>query len=239
MLRIDKLSVGIRFAKRRFALNSNWGAVTDALGEEQKIELITTGVPGALEGYFVRLADRGITVKISADNVVMVQNSYNGTKGVDAEAFLKQFESTWTTINRAVKVQNFRRVGIVAEHRVSNSPEPSRLLAEKLITQAVEGFQAGFRLHTEQRIPITGSSRPNIKSDAFVNVITDLYDSESDEEPAPDAYNANLDIQRYFDPPLQGGVADEAKRLYNKEFVNRWRRWKEQLDALGLLPKHE
>ena len=78
-------------------------------------------------------------------------------------------------------------------------------------------------------------SRTDEAKDAYINVISTIYDSKVDrDKEEANAINANLDVQQYFAPPISRGVVDAVRALYRKQFTDEWREFGQTLKNMDV-----
>lgn len=125
---------------------------------------------------------------------------------------------------------------MVAEHRIGpTSGSPSKVLLEAFTKLTSSSHPGKFQLRYEDRSLINSGSPPNLQKDDYLNVIYELYDSETDASHSQqDHINANIDVQRYYSPFLNGNVFDEVNKL-KKEFQRQKTNFASDLTAKGLL----
>ena len=236
MLPISKLTAGVRVARLMMRVTSKWGEGFDALGglSDSPLEISVFTNPSSAsfsDQYRAEFPTDRLQLLIGVSDIVL---QTTGSASVKPEKFMERFEQLWTTINRHLQVTDIRRLGLVAEYR-RNQQESSAHLVRNLTRMPTEGFPAKFLLNFERRLPTITGARPDPKSSDFVNLIYQIYDSVRDETPEEGAFNANLDVQRYYDPLLQEGVPEQLRALYRKHFEDHWRKFQKTLEDLSVL----
>jgi hypothetical protein len=240
VLVIKKLTVGITPVAQMFRVASFSGQIAD------EIIVSTRDKPIRNSEYFTELSgpsvaaiqlrnkERGNYLLINSGNIVFTQERFKAH--VDIDKFLEEFAQLWGVIDDILEVQQVRRIGMVAEHRVFNVDDPSKVLQGALTKYPMPDHTGKFYCSFEKRIPLgRGASPINVKVDAFTNMLHQFYDAEMDlESPEPNAFNVNLDVQRYYTDETGDRVLDEVRSL-KRDFETQWREFQAQIKALGLM----
>jgi hypothetical protein len=193
-------------------------------------EVSPVGGPG---GLTLRGKEAANVLTVGTGNITFTQDRYSSR--VDIDKFLEEFGQLWKIIDHVVSIQQVRRIGIVAEHRVTGISDPSKFLAEKFTRFPASDIAAKFIFGIERRIPLSQATKVNIATDAFTNVITQVYDAELDtQRPEDNAFNINLDVQRYFGGQKHESVVRELPSI-RKDFETRWKELQTQVVAMGLI----
>lgn len=228
MLKIRKFVIGVRPASKMFRVSSLVGEAIDAvlarrgikpLEDEYYSEVATNIEQGAFQLKSENLVN---VLRIDRDNVIFTKDYYNIDKVIDIEAAILEFAAIWSALEDILKIRDIRRIGFVAEHRIyEEKSNASAILMKTLTTIPPPIYPAKFLLRYEERQPTAEGLAPDIKKSDFVNVITDYYDAEVDADHSErDAANANIDVQKYYAPPLSSNVVSEVRKLqklFNKE----------------------
>jgi len=239
---IKKLTVGVLPAAKVFALSSEWGKIADALRLRmadkpiRNPEFFKMVAHNSAPGGGIRLSndDSGASLIVTPEAITFTKERYASNAGVNVDKLLEEFQTCWDAISSVVKIGPVRRLGLVAEHRVSNQ-HPSDLLL-RTVTKVGDIQQcAKFSLQFENHLPTIGMAAPDIESADFINVIQQFYDSALDIEESEDhAVNANVDVQRYFMPHLTEGIRDGLKQL-RKDFDKHRQEFLKNCVRLGVL----
>lgn len=242
MPQIRKATVGVRPLKKMFRVSSLGGSIVDAVldmrGDTISDDYFTEVATSARPNPVVRIssAKLGNSLQITNEDITFTKDFYNTGKRFHFDDFLKEFRLIWQTVDAYLKVRKIRRIGFVCEHRFSfDKTGSSNLLLSTLTTMQQGGYTERFMLNFESRTLINGE-RPDPEKADFVNTICSAYDSSLDAENKEEgAFNLNIDVQRYFAPVMEGKVADEFLKLYNKQYTPISRKYFEQFKNLGLL----
>lgn len=156
-----------------------------------------------------------------------------GAGHLDFNKFLDTFGQIWAVCDSRLKCGAIRRIGYVTEHQFEKK-DASAFWLNHLTTLKSQGFPAKFNLSFEDRKNTGKGGLPDPSNDDFINVIYNYYDSDLDtDHPEHNFVNANLDVQRYFSPPLRGNPLAEIKKLKG-EYDNNYKKFSEHLISLGL-----
>jgi hypothetical protein len=241
MLGIKKLTIGVQSQSHMFRVGSMSGQIADAIvagivdkpirNAEYFGEVgLSQGPPPLLQ---LRSKDKNNSLSVTLNDVVFAQARYSSHVNVDR--FLEEFGQLWSIVNTHLKVQQVRRLGLVAEHRVYEVDAPSKFLGEKLTKYPQSDFVGKFQCIFEKHLPVVPGTAPDIKTGEFTNVIHQFYDSALDiETPEEHAINLNLDVQHYFTSKLGTNMIAEAKEL-RRQFESHWRDFQTQITSLGLI----
>lgn len=241
---IKKLTIGVHPATKLFRLVTDWGRVTDAViaslpdkpfRDPTYFSTIGT-LPNPPGGVQLKGDDGARVLTLTAEDIVFVRDCYRTeAASMSFDTVREEFSSLWQTLNSILHVQFVRRIGLVAEHRLSGISAPSAFLLQKLTRYPSLDFPARFQLLFERRIPLRDGALPDVKKSDFVNVIYSFYDSSVDtERTTENAVNFNVDVQRYYEPTVNGeNVAGEVRKL-KEIFDSRRREFYDELQKLGV-----
>lgn len=240
MLQIKKLTIGVQPSDKMFRVQSSWGEVVDAINSSRARKPLSpdyfsgVSVSPRKDQFALKNEELGNLFALSAESVVFQKSTYGKSVGVNVDKFMDEFIFIWALVQKRLSITGIRRVGIVAEHRVSGLQDPSGFLAERLVRFKTGPRSAKFNLSFEVRSGVGG--RPFAEGDAaFLNKIHTMYDSSLDSEaPEDGAVNFNLDVQRYYAPLIERGEVDEFKIL-RRTFEGAWREYQSELKDLGLV----
>jgi hypothetical protein len=240
VLVIKKLTVGVAPVVNMFRVASLSGQIADEVVASLKDKPIRNpefftelGAPNTAN-IQLRSKERGNSLLINSGNIVFTQERFKSSVNIDK--FMEEFSQLWKIVDGILEVQQIRRIGIVAEHRVFDVDDPSKLLLTALTKYPQSEYSAKFYCSFEKRIPLARAASPlNVKADEFTNVVHQFYDSELDGDvPEERAFNVNLDVQRYYSDQTGDGVIAEATSL-KREFETQWREFQAQIKTLGLI----
>lgn len=143
---------------------------------------------------------------IDKENIIFMVSNYNNDDEIDIDSAFSEFEYLWKLVNRTLKVQNIRRIGVVLQNKQNLENEnASKFLMNKLNVNNVPAHPAKFNLRYEnRRMTKEGIAKDFYRGD-FFNTIYNYYDSSNeDESNTQNSINVNIDVQRYFSPQLNG-----------------------------------
>jgi hypothetical protein len=218
---VRKFTIGVLPIVKMFRMNSLGGVAIDQLLRLRLKELpedyFTSVSPLAPRmGFVVHDSSRATIFSMTEESISFTKDYFETDKSFDFKKVLEEFKLVWSTINSVLKVQDIRRIGMVAEYRLSISEaSPSDWLRDKFIKWPSDRYADKVRLNFEERGPTKDGKPPNQATDDFINYIYTLYDGVLDaQHPSSEHMFVNLDVQRYFSPVLNGRVEDEVLKLH-------------------------
>lgn len=239
MSKIQKLSIGVQPFSKMFRVHGLAGAATDAILALRGKELPDSffdevGVNAERTAYRLTGLDQVNALRITETDIVFSKDHYESDVPFNMRKTLDEFRILWNAANSVLSVADIRRIGIVAEYRMSvPHKHPSVWLRNKLTSLPSENVTDKFSLRFEERKFAADGIAPDPKKSDFINTIYSYYDSSTDDSHAsPGFINVNLDVQRYFAPMLKGGVPDELTKLL-KHFEAAEARLAESLSKMG------
>ncbi|MGB8410942.1 MAG: hypothetical protein WCE58_13665 [Gallionella sp.] len=223
MAKINKATVGILFSEKMFRITSVFGSLTD--------DLLALSAKGIIADTFKTIGrdvhnsqlqlynkETGVYFSIDLENITYTKDLYDSEANYDFAGHLAEFEALWKVMDSRLKFPSIRRIGYVTEQRVHAGETSNKLLVEKLSRIKPLGFTAKFLMTFEDRINVGYGGLPDPTKDDFINIIRAYYDSAIDaQHPEVDSINANLDVQRYYNPYLKGEPFADIKKL-KKEY---------------------
>jgi hypothetical protein len=221
MEKIRKFIVGVRPASKMFRLQSLSGLVIDTIlsargskpfDDEYYSMVETTNSNGSFRLFNSKL---GNSLLVDDSNVIFMKNTYECNVNLTPEKMLDEFSAIWPQINKILKINDIRRIGIVGEHQIHiGKKNPNVILMSSLTNILVPQHPSKFHLKYEERRPTKEGIAPDILKSDFININYEYYDSEIDVDHSTiDSLNANIDVQRYYSPLLTSNVTDEVKKL--------------------------
>jgi hypothetical protein len=222
MEKIRKLVIGVRPVSKMFRLQSLSGLVIDTIlsargakpfDDEYYSMIETNNSIGSFRLFNNKL---GNSLHVDESNVLFMKSAYECDTNLRPDKMLDEFSAIWSLINKILKINDIRRIGIVGEHQIHiEKKNPSKILMGSLTNISVPQHPSKFHLKYEERRPTKEGLAPDILKSDFININYDYYDSEIDVDHSTiDSLNANLDVQRYYSPLLSSNVADEVKKLH-------------------------
>lgn len=239
MSAVKKFVLGIRPANKMFRVESLKGLLVDAFLEARGKEIsesyyTSIAETGAAPFVALQNEEEGNYLIIDRDNVVFTKSKYKTNSHVDLDEAIGEFRKIWNIAQKIINLKGIRRIGYVAEHRITPNGNNNAELLKALTKISGKEFPFGFNLHFESRAPSKGSTSVDIEKGRFTNVIYDYYDSAMDSaEKEPNKINANIDYQKYFMPLIDTGKFDEMEKVFF-EFKKELAKFEAELVKLGL-----
>jgi hypothetical protein len=219
MVRIKKFIVGIKPATKMFRIGTLGGSVIDAVlaarAEKALSEAYFSEVGRASDrvGYLLSNDELGNTLRIEDSNIIFIKDLYDSERKFDLAEILAEWRFLWKVVNGILEVRDVHRIGVAAEHQFESvGGTASNKLHSAFFAGAHPQHAGRFNLQYEERRPAMGKTGlPDIKKDAFVNVLHHYYDSELDDDhDVKGRINANLDVQKYYSPYFNGSTLGTA-----------------------------
>lgn len=237
-----KIVIGIRPAGKMFRISSVWGLIADKLLSERGSNKLYSNNffdrvkhPKSIgEGFGLSNKELGHHLVIQETDILFFKDTLWNDKSLSTSKVFEEFNYLWKLINPILKVDEIRRIGVISEHRMYPTKQrPSEFIQERITKTTTNNFLKNTLLHYEESRLIDGGSKPDLDKDDCINVIKDIYDSGRDEVSDNKAVNYNIDVQRYFGPP----VDDLKKGLKITETIFREekKKFKNELIALEVL----
>ena len=222
MVKIQKFVIGVSLASKMFRLPSLAGLAIDTIlsarGSKPLDEEYYSTVETSNEYGAFRLQNKklGNSLHVDVSNILFSKDTYECEANIAFVKALDEFSTIWLLINKILKINDIRRIGMVGEHQIHiEKQNPNKLLMNSLVKVPVPQFPSKFNLSYEERRPTKEGIAPDIDKSDFINIIYQYYDSVLDvNHSAADSLNANLDVQRYYSPLLTTNVSDEVKKLH-------------------------
>lgn len=224
---LNRFVIGIKFNKRCFKLPSVGGIAIDeiiALCEKDKdlganyYNQVST--PSTIEGeYSISfMKDKRVnTLSILPDQFVF-KKSHESSGSINVDKAISEFQKIWKVANKVCAFPDVRRIGFVGEYRIDpgKNSKSADLLISKLTKFSPPSDCTKFYLTWEDRGLDSNGGAVNPDIDAFVNKIYSFYMSEMDETPQKGRINANIDVQKYFNPAKLDPIGEfrELKDIY-------------------------
>ncbi len=185
----------------------------------------------------LRSADSIKYLHIDASNVIYTRDHYDKAHTADWNELKSEFVSIWNLIKKTKKINEVRRIGVVAEYKIScPNNDQSSVLMDKVTKLGIQDGNKKFQLAYETHYPLDKTDTSSTENQEFINVIHQIYDGLIDGHHSEDGYiHVLLDVQHYYAPVSQSSkVIDEVTKLY-KVFSEHESELKEQLKKLGLI----
>lgn len=237
-----KFIVGIRPSSKIFRLSSLEGMIIDSIlslrgkkpiEAEYYSEVATNIEQGA---FRLQNNELGNIIRVDQSNIIFIKDSYETGNVINTEKVLGEFYEIWSAINKVLKLNDVRRIGIAAEFRISSDVNNINIKALEVFSKISPPKHPGkFHLRYEDRREAKTGKIPDIEKSDFVNVIYDYYDSEMDvDHPKPGLLNTNIDVQRYFSPLLTKNIWEEVK-IQKRKFDNEIKDFRANLKRIEMV----
>jgi hypothetical protein len=242
VVKIKKFIVGIRPSSKIFRLTSLYGTIVDSIlaqrGSNQISDEYYSNVGSNVEQGVFTLENKelGNILRMDHSNIIFVKSSYEADITINTEKTLLEYQTIWSIINQVLKLNDIRRIGVSAEHRITNDETNiNAKFIEAFCKFSPPKHLGGLHLkYEDRREPKTGIIPDPNKSD-YLNIIYDYYDSELDaSHSAKGSINANLDVQRYYSPLVMKNIWDEVK-IQKRQFDNELKGFYKNLRDLRLI----
>jgi hypothetical protein len=235
---VRKMSIGVRPVRKMFRVPGIGGEAADAILSQAELPEGYFNVVGSSTDRKVwRLSNdkQSNFLALSEESVVFVRNYYASNDAYDFTKVLSEFRAIWSALQPRLNVRDIRCIGIVCEYRFSvGATDPSVWLRRSLTKLNTDRHTQKFNLRFEDRDHMPDGKAPDPKRSDFINYIYQYYDSALDvDHPASGFVDVDLDVQRYFAPVVNPGVADEVMKLNNKFFEPAEKRLDEHMKSLG------
>ena len=111
MIRMQKLTIGIRPATRMFRMVSVGGVAIDAVLRARDNDFlpkdyytqVTTGADH--NGYQLANPENGNTLKLDRDNVVFIKDNFDSDQPIDMKTAVLEFMLIWSEIKKRVPLK--------------------------------------------------------------------------------------------------------------------------------------
>jgi hypothetical protein len=219
MMKVQKATVGIRFSERIFRISTLSGNLIDDVfslrrGPLTNDHFAAVGRDRQGNGFTMSNEEYGNYLTVDIENVTYTQDLYDSDRDFDFEKFFHEFGAIWAALDSQLQAPHIRRIGYVCEHRIEDANASQSLLKALTPHGNGQGYPAKFNLSFEVRKNTGHGGLPDPIKDDFLNLIYGYYDSSLDTSHAQDgAFNANLDVQRYYSPALKDKVLDEFRKV--------------------------
>ena len=172
---------------------------------------------------------------IKPDQFILRKTSFDSNFVIQTEKTLSEFELLWEKTDEIIKFPAIRRIGLVAEYRFDEKKPDSAAndLIKSLLVIKPPVYSGRFQLTYEDRKLKEDGSIANHEDDDFWNTIYSFYLSNSDENPEEGKINANIDVQKYYNPAKSNPLGELHK--VKKQFITEKSRFKQKLIELGLV----
>lgn len=234
--------IGIHFNEKMFRLQSVGGLVIDSILKLRDTEIkndyftkVSTSLTRENEYTISLIDDSGENIiVISPEQFVFKKKSITEGSTVNVIKAIEEFQILWKTANKIILFPASRRIGFVGEIRINERKSgDSGLQLIQAITKFNSPASCGrFHLTFEDRELTKEGKLANVDSDDFWTKHLSFYNSEIDETPEKGKINANIDVQRYFNP----AKVDPLKELnaIKSRFTEEKTKFKNQLKNIGL-----
>ncbi|MCD4743705.1 MAG: hypothetical protein K8R67_14680 [Desulfobacteraceae bacterium] len=228
MIEIKHFVIGLRPSSKLFRLPSVAGLIIDEILAKRGTNVISDeyyskiAADNGKEYYELHNRKLGNSLIFTVSDIIFKKSYYKNSSSFSHKKVISEFKELWAIIDKHLKIVDIRRIGIAVQHRFDDND------ACKTLIKSFTNFEdmkhpAKFRLHFENRHSTPAGNAPDVKKDDFVNVIYDFYESGiSNEHPSKKAFNANLDVQRYYSPLVKSKVTEQVDKvltIFKKEKI--------------------
>jgi len=174
---------------------------------------------------------------ILPDQVVFKKTSNTYSSAINVEKAIDEFQLLWRAANKIIGFPEIRRIGLVGEYRLKErKPGDAGLQLIESLTKFNAPESCGrFHLTFEERNLKSNGGVADKDIDDFWNQINSFYISDIDETPEKGMINANIDVQKYFNPAKKDPMKDLG--IVKERYLQRKKTFKEDLMAMGLSDK--
>lgn len=241
---LHRFVIGILFNRKMFRLPSVGGMAIDEILKtcEQDKKLgygffNQVSTPATKEGeYSVSMINNGRhnSLSILPDQVVFKRSSTNDSSATSPDKVMEEFSILWKAANKIIEFPEIRRIGLVGEYRIKERKQGS---AGIQLIEALTKFKAPdscgrFHLNFESRSLNSKGEIASTETDDFWNELFSFYISDIDETPEKGKLNANIDVQRYYNPAKR--ELGRELSLVKDKYLDRKKHFKESLKEMGL-----
>lgn len=179
--------------------------------------------------------DKSLRLIIKPDQFVLRKTSYDDYSSIQTEKVLSDFELLWNKADVILKFPPIRRIGLVAEFRLKEKETDSAAndLIKSFLIINPPAYSGRFNLTYEDRELKENGSIANKDKDDYWNTIYTFYPSSNDENPEDGKINANIDVQKYYNPAKTSPIGELHK--VKKRFIEKKSEFKQKLIELGLV----
>ncbi|WP_107796047.1 hypothetical protein [Nitrosomonas aestuarii] len=170
---------------------------------------------------------------IQADKVVFKKTSFGEVSAVSTDKAHQEFEILWKKADSILQFSAIRRIGIVGQFRFNETSENSGAndLIKNLIKLSPPTHSGRFHLTYENRQLNPDNSIPDKQTGDYWNTIYTYYLSENDETPENGKINANIDVQKYYNP-AKSNLMSELKKV-KEQFIKEKKVFRDSLRTMG------
>ncbi|MEJ1381342.1 MAG: hypothetical protein RPT95_10310 [Candidatus Sedimenticola sp. (ex Thyasira tokunagai)] len=234
--------IGIQLNKKMFRLSSSSGLLVDEIlnlrDTEKKIGedyFTQIGISNNPDDLYVSFSneDKSNTLLIKSDQIVFKKTAIDNVAAVVSDKAHQEFEILWKKADGILSFPAVRRIGMVGELRIDESGKNSAAneLVKRLVKINPPEHSGRFQLTYENKRLKNDGSVPDKETDDYWNTIYTYYLSEHDETPVSGKINANIDVQKYYNPAKSNPLA-ELKKV-KSQFAKEKSAFKTSLSELG------
>ena len=241
---LHRFIVGIRFSKKMFRLPSLGGVVIDELLKLQTTEKKLGDNYFSQIGSTVASHDAGISLNddklfnkltILPEQVIFKKTSEHDNAAVSVDGAIEEFKILFNAANKILDFPEMRRLGFVGELRLSEK------YIGKAGLQLIEGLTkfsppegcGRFQLNFEDRNLTDDGVYPDNTTGDFWNKLYTFYNSDIDETPEKGKINANIDLQKYYNPTKSDPIKE--LKIMRKKFGEEKTKFKKNIKNMGFV----
>jgi len=172
------------------------------LGHNYFSQVSTSAATG--DASVIALNDDNLFNKLSIHptQFIFKKTSENGHAAVKVDRAIDEFKILFKAANKIMGFPEMRRLGFVGEFRMDGKEDGKTGL------QLIEGLTkfsppdgcGRFQLNFEDRNLTDDGTYPDNSTGDFWNKLYTFYNSDLDETPEKNKINANIDLQKYYNP---------------------------------------
>lgn len=243
-MHLHRFSIGIQFNERMFRLPSVGGEAIDAILKLRNTNsrigssyFSLVNMPlNITNEYSFSLVDekKENSLTIGQDQFLFKKTSSNAISALNIDKIIEEFEILWKTADKLISFGEIRRIGFVGEFRINEKHVAG---AGSDLVECLTKFDkpencSRFHLTFEDRKRNKNGAIADKDTDDFWNSIFSFYISDLDETPEKGKINANLDIQKYYNPAKTDPIK-ELKVIKNA-FTDEKIKFKAKIKEMGL-----
>lgn len=243
-MRLQRFVIGVLFNRKMFRLPSLGGSIIDevlSVSESEKrmgagfFDQVST--PQTKNGeYSISLINdsKANNFAVLPDQVIFKKTSSSDSASVNVDNVIDEFSVLWKAANKIISFPEVRRIGMVGEYRIKEacSGSAGKQLVDSLTKFPVPESCGRFQLTFDDK-GVNERGLPYDKdNDDFWNQINTFYISTMDETPSSNEINANIDVQKYYNPAKRDPLKELI--LVKKRYQERKAKFKEMVKSLGL-----
>lgn len=244
---LNKFVIGVQFNKHSFRLASRGGDLIDEILELRETNkklgsdyLSRFSASNETNNMFVKFADEQSTNQftVQSDQFIFAKTAPTEGSSVSIDKVVDEFKLLWKTSAKILRFPDVRRLGMVGEYLIDAKDEHSAAneLLSALVNWPAPKHSGNFKLDFEDRELTSNGAIPESQTDDYWNTIYSFFPSDRKvEDPIKGKINANLDVQKYYNPAISDPLKELAK--LKGKYQEKKRTFKTRLGESGLIEK--